>query len=195
MDGFVTSDLASIIDRSGTSASKWAGLPDVDPPMIAMSVADMEFAVPPAVHAAVQERARHGIFGYTSLEDNHTDVVRDHLAEFGWQVDSENIVYTHRILEAAKALIRIWSEPGDRILMHLPAYYPLVNTIRLEGREPLLQDLVERDGHYEVDFVALEEAFEDGVRTMIWCSPQNPTGRVWTGQELERLAELCEVGS
>lgn len=184
----------SVVDRSGTDAVKWdAPLAEYGPGVIPLSVADMDLPAPPAVVEAVTARARHGVYGYTELPPDYGEVVGDWFARrHGWRLDPERLIHVQRVVEAVPLLLRAWTEPGDAVLVHSPYYAPTAAAVERNGRRLVTSPLLLRNGTYTMDFDGMERAFRDeGVRVVLLCSPHNPTGRVWSREELTRLAELC----
>lgn len=182
-----------VISRLGTNSAKWDGVVDsLGEDMVVISVADMDLQAPPQVVEKVSEMARHGIYGYTDPFPPYYQTVQKWLDRaYGWSVPQEWIVFSPRIIQAVSIMIQRFTEPGDRILMHTPAYQPIANAVELNDRELVESRLQLKDGRYEIDFEAMEQQMQAGVKMVLLISPHNPTGRVWTKCELERIAELC----
>lgn len=191
------------IDRTlgcGASSSKWQGFEAKYPGMDAkgalpMWVADMDFRVPEEVTNAIQKRLDHGIFGYVSAEEpfkfaecSAAWLQRRH----GLNVDPKHMVFTPGVLCGLNAAIQEFTNPGEGVIIHSPVYYPFANGITENGRVVRRNRLLERDGRYEIDFDNLETLARDPANTMfVLSSPHNPGGRVWTAEELGRMAEIC----
>lgn len=183
-----------IINRRGTDSYKW----DLDPheyntDIIPMWVADMDFECPPEIKAALQKRVAHGIFGYTRRSKSYTDAILNWISRrYHWAVKPEWLAFCPPgIIPAVYALIRIKTGPGDRIILHTPAYGPLKDVIQDSGRTVLETELSLEQSRYAFDLAGLEKTIDAKTRMMILCSPHNPTGRVWERKELHALGEIC----
>ncbi len=188
-------DFDSVIDRSGTGAAKWACEEDGGggPPLIAMSVADMEFAAPEPVRRAMIERVRHGIFGYTAAGDDYREAVAAwHMERHGAAIEPEWVLTHHGVLPSLFQLIRAFLAPSSAVVLHTPAFPPFLEAIGLHGHRAIACELVPDGQRYAIDFEAFEAACrEPETRLFILCNPHNPTGRNFTADELGRLAEIC----
>lgn len=182
-----------VISRIGTNSAKWDGVVNsLGDDMIVLSVADMDIQAPPQVVNKVSEMSRHGIYGYTDAFPPYYKVVQHWLDKaYRWDVPQEWIVFCPRIVQAVSIIIERFTEPGDRILMHTPAYQPIANAVEINDRKLVESRLVLSNGRYEIDFDEMERQMSAGVKIVLLISPHNPTGRVWTKVELERIAELC----
>ncbi|MGN1345697.1 MAG: MalY/PatB family protein [Eubacteriales bacterium] len=156
-------------------------------------VADMDFPAPEAVIRALVERSKHGVFGYTETKHDYFEALSDWFREHhGWTPEEEWLVKTPGVVFALAMAVRACTEEGDAVLIQPPVYYPFFEVVRDNRRKLIENELVLRDGRYEMDFEKLETQLRDErVKMMILCSPHNPVGRVWTRGELERVAELC----
>jgi len=182
------------VDRRGTLSYKWDqseklfGASDVLP----LWVADMDFPSPPAVVEAIRRRAEEGIYGYTIRDEAYTDAVLDWFRRrHGWDIPREWLVDTPGVVTALSLAVELFTEPGDRVILQSPVYYPFYDVIRMNSREVAKNPLVIRDGRYETDWDQLEGLMRDGARMLLLCSPHNPGGRVWSREELVRLGELA----
>jgi len=185
----------TILERKGTHSMKWDFAPSVTGAanLLPMWVADMDFACAPPIVEAVQERAAHGIYGYTGISDEYRNAVVYWMKErHSWQIQPEWIVVITGIVPALNMLMQAFAQPGDHVVVQPPVYYPFFNAIRNNGQHPLLNTLKEENGRYVMDFDDLEAKLKDSKTSiMILCSPHNPVGRVWTAEEIQRTAELC----
>lgn len=188
----------NVVERFGTDSAKWDTLRrSHGDRALALSVADMDFPAPAAVVDAVTERARQGVYGYTDLPEDHAPAFAGWLERrHGWRIDPAHLIACHRVVQAVAVMVRIWTEPGDAVLVHSPGYAPTADTVVRNGRRLIRSPLV-RTGEgpgarWEMDFDGMERALrEERVRAVLLYSPHNPTGRVWTPEELRRLGELC----
>lgn len=185
----------AIIDRRGTDSLKYDFCVERGRPadVLPLWVADMDFPVAKPIEEALIARVRHGIFGYTEIKQDYVDAVVDWFStRHGWTPREEWLVKTPGVVFALAMAVRAYSQPGDAVLIQPPVYYPFRNVVERNGRRLLQNELVLRDGRYEMDLDKLEQQFrEESVKIMLLCSPHNPVGRVWTRDELERLALLC----
>ncbi len=187
-------DFTTPIDRRGSGAAKVGPhpkFPDAD--LLPFWVADMDFAVAPAIRDALQAKLDHGIFGYEGASDAYRAAVTGWFARrFGWQPDPKHITTTPGVVFAVATAIRAFTEPGDAVLIQNPVYFPFAGLVKNNGRTLVETTLVLRDGHYAIDFAEFERQIEaNDVKLFVLCSPHNPTGRVWTREELSRMAEIC----
>ena len=182
-------DLDKVIPRRGTNCVKWDLVPE---DVLPMWVADMDFEVAPCIQEAVRRRAAHGIYGYTAVPAAYHESLCNWLdARHGWHPDPSWVVDTIGVVPAIAACLKAFTVPGDKVLIMSPVYNCFFSCIRNYGCEMVDVPLKTVDGpSYEIDFEALEAA-APGVRVMLLCSPHNPAGRVWSRQELERVADIC----
>jgi cystathionine beta-lyase len=185
-------DFDRVIDRRGTYSVKYdpaaRGLPD---DVLPLWVADLDFQAPPCVSAALEARARHGVFGYSKPDSAYFDTVRAWFEQrFGWSTEREWLIMTPGVVNSIYIAIRALTAPGDGVVIQQPVYHPFGYAIRDTGRRALINELRYNDGRYSVDFDDFEEkAKQAGL--FILCSPHNPVGRVWTREELGRMGEIC----
>ena len=194
------------IDRRHTGSVKWERVPDPQDPsrknkddacfgrrLLPMWVADMDFPSPEPVVKALQERTRHGIFGYTQPDPAYMEAVTGWMKKrHGWQTEESWIVPTPGVVPALHLLVRALTRPGDKVLIQRPVYYPFFSAIEKNGCRMVSNSLVLTDGRYHMDYQDLEtKASDPDVKLAILCSPHNPVGRVWTRAELQRFGRIC----
>ena len=179
-----------VINRRETESIKWNYF---EKDVLPMWVADMDFQSPPEVIEALQERVTHGVFGYGGPPEGTRSAICKHLEErHHWRVDPEKINFISGVVTGFTHAIYSLTDPGDTILIQTPAYPPFLAAPHATGRQCLINELVqEADGRYVVDFDDFESKIASGVRLFILCNPQNPTGRVFRQDELERMADIC----
>lgn len=187
-------DFTTPIDRRGSGAIKYGPhpkFPDAD--VLPFWVADMDFAVAPAIRDALQAKLDHGVFGYEGISDAYRDAVTGWFARrFGWQPDPKSLITTPGIVFAVATAIRAFTKPGDAVLIQNPVYFPFAGLVKKNGRRLAETTLTLKDGHYKIDFAEFERQIADNdVKLFVLCSPHNPTGRVWTREELSRMAAIC----
>ena len=181
-----------IINRRGTNCVKWDEAPSAD--VIPLWVADMDFKAAPAIQEAVRKRAEHGVFGYSIVPDEYYDAVigwfqRRH----AWIIRREEILYTTGVVPAMSVAIKALTMPGEKVLILSPDYNCFFSSIRNNGCEVLESPLTWRGTcGWAVDFADFEAKCADEKTTVfLLCNPHNPTGRVWTKDELERMNDIC----
>ncbi len=178
------------IERRRTESSKWHKFP---PDVLPLWVADMDFPSPETVTRALRERVEHGVFGYGVEQPEFHEVMCEWLLKRrGWKVEPEALVLLPGVIPGFNVACRAFSAPGDGLLTLLPVYPPI---LRLPDNVGLTRDAVDltrgSDGRYEVDGDAFERAITPRTRMFILCNPHNPVGRVFTREELRRMAEIC----
>ena len=184
-------DFNRVIDRRHSECIKWNRF---DEDVLPMWVADTDFKCPEEVIQALHERVDHGIFGYGAPPKELDQTIIQRLKRlYDWDVDDNQIGYIPGIVTGFNAAIRAFCLPGEAVIYQTPAYPPFIGapySARLKGvQNPLLQ---QADGTYTLDFEQFEQQIvSEKVRAFILCNPQNPTGRVFTREELTQLAEIC----
>ena len=155
----------------------------------------MDFETFPAITEALQRRVAHGIFGYTRVPEAYYEAVcRWFKKRHGWHINREDIIYTSGVVPAVSAVIKALTLPGDQVIVQGPVYNCFFSSIRNNGCEMVSNSLIynKEELRYEIDFDDLERKLKhERARLMLLCNPHNPGGRVWTRDELTRVAELC----
>jgi cysteine-S-conjugate beta-lyase len=183
-------DFDGLVDRRGTGSLKWDRYAGRD--VLPLWVADMDFAAPPAVVQALQARVAHGVFGYSHAPDELMEAVQDWLLQrYGWRVAAEELVWLPGLVVGLNVACRAVGGEGAEVLTLTPIYPPFLSAPELSGRGLVTVPMVREAERWGIDFEALESALTPASRLLLWCSPHNPTGRVWSREELERLADLC----
>jgi len=184
-----------IIDRSVAPNAKYDerlkkfGREDVIP----LWIADMDFKTAQPVIDACVKRAEHGIYGYVAKPMHY----REAACEFekrhhGWEIDPESISFAVGIVPAISELVREFTQPGEKVLIQTPVYPEFYDVVEAwDGREVIENVLVNNDGYYTIDFEDFEDKLKMGPKLFILCNPQNPVGRVWSKEELTKMAKLC----
>lgn len=186
-------DFSRPTDRRGTDSYKWDSAPEAD--IIPLWVADMDFETFPGITEALQRRVAHGIFGYTRVPEAYYEAVCNWFGKHhGWHINREDIIYTSGVVPAVSAVIKALTLPGDQVIVQGPVYNCFFSSIRNNGCETVSNSLIynKEELRYEIDFDDLERKLaHERARLMLICNPHNPGGRVWTRDELTRVAELC----
>ena len=185
----------AMIDRRGTDCLKYdfgmkrKGRDDLLP----MWVADMDFRLPDEILEVLRKRIDHGIFGYTDPLDDYFDALNHwYSTRYGFTVDPEWVTLGAGLVYGIHVSVQAFTEPGDGVMVMQPVYYPFSEAIRNNGRKLVNCQLKYEDGRYSIDFEQMERKIrEEKVRALIFCSPHNPVGRVWTEEELVRVADIC----
>ena len=181
-------DFESVIDRHNTNSVKWDFFDDDLP----MWVADMDFSVAPKIQKAILNRANHPVFGYTIVPDELFE------AYIGWwdrryglKMSRDDMAYAIGVMPSIASMIRCLSDVGDEILIQSPVYHVFYYFIEDNNRKVLENELVYEDGQYRMDFDDLDEKLSK-VKLMMLCNPQNPVGKIWSREDLDRILELCK---
>lgn len=189
-------DFDEIIERRGTDSLKYdfavrRGYPaDVLP----LWVADMDIRVSSYIEDALIDRTRHGIFGYTETGEAYFRAVAGWMKRrHDWDIKPNWLIKTPGVVFALATAIKAFTEKGDAVLIQQPVYYPFSEVIEDNDRVLVSNDLVPGDDNrYHIDYEDLEEKIvSNNVKLFLFCSPQNPTGRVFTVEELERVGDIC----
>lgn len=185
-------DFDRVIPREGTNAYKFDGrahsfgTADVLP----LWVADMDFASPEAVTRALQERAAHPIYGYTQYPESAYEALMTWLKkQYGWDVKREWILMAPGVVPSLYATVIAFTKEDGGVIIQPPVYFPFFSAVTTHRRKLIENPLQLKDGCYRIDFDALEQCAASGAKLMLFCSPHNPVGRVWSEAELKEL--LC----
>ncbi len=198
-----------IIDRQNTNALNTDGFrgyifhagpekvfPYKDDEFVRMWVADMEFAVAPEIIDAMRQRLDRKIFGYTSVFDSaYYESVRNWcLKRYDWEFPQEELTFSAGIIPAMYQLVESLTTPDEKVLINTPAYGYFLHAAEYSNRDVLLSPLKkDENGIFRMDFEDFEaKCAEPNAKLIFWCNPHNPTGRVWTEEELTRVAEIVE---
>lgn len=177
------------INRRGTQSYKW----DVGEDELPMWVADMDFRTAPAIIEAMQNRVNHGIFGYSVVPDEWYE------AYIGWwkkrhglAIEKDSLIFCTGVVPAISSTVRKLTYPAENVIVITPAYNIFFNSIFNNGRNIVECELRYEEGKYELDFADLEEKCSNPQSTLlILCNPHNPTGIIWTKEQLEKIGEIC----
>ncbi|MGO8693063.1 MAG: MalY/PatB family protein [Rectinemataceae bacterium] len=190
-------DFETSIDRSEAGSSKWEQMkgwkPEVSRSVVPFSVADMELKNPPQIVEGLKRYLDTAILGYTIPTGKYLDAVRGWMKRrHDWDIESEWILGSEGVVAAFFSAIRAFSDPGEGVIIQTPAYYPFYRAIEKNNRRLVRNPLIQAGGTYVIDYEDLERKARDGRnRILLFCSPHNPTGRVWKPEELARVGEIC----
>lgn len=196
-----------IIDRKGTNAMNTDGFreyifhasdemvfPYADDEFIRMWVADMEFATPPEIIGAMKERMDRRIFGYSKVFDPnyYLSLVNWTKRHYDWSFEKEHLLTSPGIIPALYELVAHLCKPDEKILIFTPSYAYFKHAADFNRIELVASDLINRQGYYTMNFDDLTaKAKDEKVTLCIFCNPHNPSGRVWSPQELQQFGEIC----
>ena len=183
--------------RYHTGSRKWnellaSGVRE-DEDIIPFSVADMEFETAPEIVTAIKEEVEHYVLGYANPTREYLDTVCRWMRErHGWDARPEWILPEHGIVDAFFNAVKIFTQPGEGVMLMTPVYYPRYRAVNDNSRVLVDCPLVYKGDRYEIDFADFErKATDENTKLLILCSPHNPIGRVWRRDELEHIAEIC----
>ncbi len=192
--GFDTECFNRIINREQTDSVKYDGRRGMFGKMNVTPawVADMDFAVPPAVTEALIARARHPIYGYTLFPDSLYDATIDWMQRrHGWAIARDSIVMCPGVVPSLNAAVMAFTRPGESVIIQPPVYFPFFSAVTQTGRKLIENPLKRNHDRYVIDFDHLEHCARD-ARLLLLCSPHNPVGRVWSSQELKQLLKIAQ---
>lgn len=189
-------EFTKVVDRLNTNCIKWDQRKEIfqtdSEELLPLWIADMDFPAPKEVNEALIKRAKHGIYGYTYIPDPTKQQVINWLLErHDWDVQPNAFIFSPSVITSLYNAITTFTNKGDRILIQTPVYTPFFNVIEEAGREIVTNPLYDNGTSYEIDFDDLEKKMQDGVKAFVLCSPHNPVGRVWTREELTKIANLA----
>ena len=182
-----------VIERRGTGCVKWD---ESEEGVIPLWVADMDFPVAPAIQEAIHKRANHPVFGYTLVQDDYYEAIISWFhRRHQWTIARKHILYTIGVVPAMSVAVKALTMPGEKVLILSPDYNCFFSSVKNNGCEVVESVLQYRSNtnRFEVDWADFEEKCKDDKCTVfLLCNPHNPTGRVWTREELQRMADICQ---
>lgn len=186
----MTYDFDCIIDRRETECIKWL---EYGAGVLPMWVADMDFAAPEPVIAALRARVEHGVFGYEAHPPALVEAIVARLQQlYGWTVAPESIVFLPGVVTAFNLAAQAFLEPGDGLLIQTPVYPPFFGVTRTANAVTHGMELTRHaDGYYSVNYDLFVRTITGRTRMFLLCNPHNPVGRVFREDELLSMAELC----
>jgi cysteine-S-conjugate beta-lyase len=193
---FLMFDFDELIDRRNTACSKWDdmerhfGVPADDG--LAMWVADMDFRAPPVVNEALMDLARHGVHGYFGGDRDYKDAITGWMQRrHGWSVDPEAISTVHGIVAGLAICLRAFAAPGDAVILMTPVYHAFAKIIKANDLRIHESPLRLENGRFELDLEGLAASLKGDEKMLVFCSPHNPGGRIWTPEEQRAVAAFC----
>lgn len=184
------------IDRTHTSSIKHGFKKEYGIPkdVIPLWVADMDFRSPKEVCQVIEESGRFGIFGYAGTHEDYFEAVAGWMRRrHGWEVKEEWMVRTPGVVCAIAMAVRALTQEGDGVMIMQPVYHPFKNVLTTNRRKVVKHCLKPgEDGRFQIDFQEMEQQIRDEqVKMLVLCTPHNPGGRIWSREELEKMAEIC----
>lgn len=185
-----------IIERKGTDCLKYdfakrRGLPE---DVLPLWIADMDFRTSSYVEDALIDRTKHGIFGYSEVQEDYFRVVAGWMnRHHNWNVEPGWLIKTPGVVFALAMAVKAYTEVGDCVLIQQPVYYPFSEVIEDNERVIVSNDLyLGTDNRYHIDFEDFEKKIvEHHIKLFLLCNPHNPSGRVFTKEELTKLGDIC----
>lgn len=187
-------DFDQLNDRKGSSCIKWDGMKKFlgAEEALPMWVADMDFLTPGFITEAIIKKAKHGIFGYPLREESYyTSLIGWLLRRHQWKVERDWISFCPGVVPAVNIAVMVFTEPGDKIIVQPPVYFPFFTAVTDHKRTLVYNQLVMHNGRLCMDFENLETLAKAGAKMLILSNPHNPGGSVWTKDELTQMAEIC----
>ncbi|GIT88405.1 MULTISPECIES: MalY/PatB family protein [Roseobacter] len=184
------------IERRGTHSSKWDMMEKLyDVPQqdgIAMWTADSDYATAPCVIDALRRAADHGVFGYMPIHDDYLNAIQWWMkTRHNWDIDTSWALTSQGLGNAIALCLDLWTDPGARVVIFTPVYHEFQIKIEKAGREAVTCPLKHTGDSYVLDLEDAQSRLDGSEQMLIWCSPQNPSGRVWTTDELRGIAEFA----
>ena len=170
--------------------------PYADDEFVRMWVADMEFAVAPEIREAIKDRVDRKILGYTIVTDEgYYEALRAWcLSRYGWEFPKEQLTFSPGVIPALYQFVEDIVKPcNGKVLTMTPAYGFFLHSCEYNDVELVTSPLKKEGGRFEIDFEDLEaKACDPQVKMLMLCNPHNPSGRIWTEEELKKIAEIVE---
>ncbi|MEZ4694709.1 MAG: PatB family C-S lyase [Aliarcobacter sp.] len=183
------------INRKNTNCAKWDGLKkyfgyeDLNP----LWVADMDFKTPAFINDAIIESAKNSVYGYSvDTPELYNSIINWQKNEHNWNLNQEEIYMVNGVVPAYSACIEAFSKIDDEVIVQTPIYPPLFKCVNANNRKVVVNELKkDKNGYYTMDLEDLENKITPKTKILALCSPHNPVGRVWSKDELEKLANIC----
>ncbi len=190
----MTYNFDQLVERRGTNATKWDGLQDLfgRADALPMWVADMDFVAPEPIQQALLDRARHPVYGYTLKPPHYAEVIQGWLQRrHGWRPPEDALVHVNGVVQGLAVALAAYTRPDDGVLVFPPVYHPFFAITEGQGRRIVESPLAFDGQRYTIDFDGLTRLLAaTKVKVAILCNPHNPVARVWTAEEMRRLADI-----
>lgn len=181
-----------IVDRRDTDCVKWDSIKETynKKDLLPMWVADMDFKAPPEVLKEISERVEHGVIGYNCMTDSlYNSIIKWVKDRYNWEIKKEWIVFTPGVVAGFNFGIRALTNKSEGVVIQPPVYPPFFNVVNNLERNLIESPLAVEDGKYSIDYQDLEEKL-DTSKVLLFCSPHNPVGKVWSKEELTKLKDI-----
>lgn len=179
-----------IINRQNTKSEKWDTLENNT--ALPFTVADTDFGVATEIIEGIRKRAQHPILGYTTLEDSFYDSITSFVKRHhSWNISKEAIHITPGVMAGVGIALDSLTQEGDEIIIQTPVYTPFFRVIEKNNRKIVRNPLILKDGLFTINFTQLDQQLAT-AKALLLCNPHNPTGRVYTKEELEKIAQLAQ---
>ena len=177
------------VNRRGTGSLKW----DVPENVLPMWVADMDFKTAPCILETLKKRVEHGVFGYTDVKSEWNEAYINWWDfRHGLKMKPEWLIFCTGVIPAISSMVRKLTTPNEKVIIQTPVYNIFFNSVLNNGCRVYESPLKYEDGKYSMDFEDLEEKMSDPMATLfILCNPQNPSGNIWSREELKKIGELA----
>ena len=183
------------INRKNTNCAKYDGLKkyfgytDLNP----LWVADMDFKTPDFINNAIIDAAKNSLYGYSIDSDEiYESIINWQKNQHQWNINKEDIYMINGVVPAYSACIEAFSEENDEVIVQTPIYPPLFKCVNVNNRKVVVNELKkDENGYYTMDLEDLESKITPKTKILALCSPHNPVGRVWSKEELEKVADIC----
>lgn len=186
-----------VYERKNTRSVKWDWMETIyevedASEVLPLWVADMDFPAPPPVMEALKRRLEHPILGYTYIDDECKRAIAEWQSKRNdWKIEEQDIMFQSGVIPAIAAILQVFTNPGDSVVMTSPVYPPFFSIPQNQGRKVLFSEMTEMNGDYTVDYADLEEKFKT-ASVFIFCHPHNPVGKVWKEAEMKEILRLAE---
>lgn len=195
---FTLSDFSTIFNRRNTFSAKWDMLKQVyaiedDTDVLPMWVADMDFALAPVIQEAIHKRLEHPVFGYSFPSEAVKNALSTWVStKHQLEIQNDWILLRHGVIPGMAEAVEAFSQKGDKVLVHTPVYPPFKGIPSNLEREVVTCRLIENGNSFEIDWTAFEECIKQDIKIFILCNPHNPGGKVWSREDLTKMAALCK---
>lgn len=187
-------DFDKVVDRRGTSSIKWNVQYDFGQKdgLLPFWIADTDFASEPKILEAMKKRCDHPIMGYADPWDGVYEAVQGWWdRRHGWRPEKDWLYFSSGVVTSIYFNMQLLVPQGGKILTFTPVYDPFFAAINNSGHELVTCPMIHENNYFSIDYAKFEEELKNGVKTVMFCNPHNPVGRVWSEEELKKLVELC----
>lgn len=190
-------DFTTILNRSQDGSEKWIDMyqrkPDMATDIVPFATADMEFKNPPEIVEGLKTLLDHVVLGYTSPTTEYYEAIINWMnRRHNYKIQKDWILTSAGIIPALYRMVKAYTNPGEGVLVMTPVYHPFLHAISKNKRIVVENRLLHNNETYEIDYIDLEEkASQPNNKILLFCSPHNPVGRVWTKDELEKVMDIC----